>query len=354
MKFSTVGLMGPLAVAAALSAAPRLAAQEPPQVPPPTPIEQALIERVCSTALDAAHDQCISAKLTALRADFGRDLGRLSVAERRSLDEACLEVRTLEGRDAYIGCLDGQLAKIKARMTKARPAAAAPAATVAASFVPESAPESAPAEQGVSLLTIIGGTAAGVLVAGGIAFVALRSRRGQPAPVACTRCGAEMSEYGSLCTTCRREAAEEARRASAGRANQERAQDDIGRREREEAELREQPARLEEAERLRQQELAQQRAEEEERLRQEREEELRRQAAAAVVVEEPTGPWALLGVTKDAGPDEIYAAYQELKAKYDPDVVSHLGFDAQEHFKTKAQAIDAAYQQLMAALTSVA
>src|SRR5262245_40412644 len=148
MKSSTVRFMAPVAVVAALSAAPRLAAQEPPQVPPPSPIEQALIERVCSAALEAAHDQCISAKLTTLRADFGRDLSKLSVADRRSLDDACIQVRTLEGRDAYIGCLDGQLTKIRARMTKARPAAAAPAATVAAALVPESAPESAPAEQG--------------------------------------------------------------------------------------------------------------------------------------------------------------------------------------------------------------
>src|SRR5262249_33997264 len=145
-------------------------------------------------------------------------------------------------------------------------------------------------------------------------------------------------------------------------AQQERAQDDFARREREELELREQQARLDDAERLRQDELARQR-QEEERQRLEEEERLRQQEntyqhvvedAPAVVVEEPTGPWAVLGVSKGAGPDEIYAAYQQAKAKYDPDFVSHLGSDAQEHFKNKALAIDAAYQQLMAALTSVA
>src|SRR4029450_4287486 len=109
VKSSTVRLMGPFAVAVALAAAPRLAAQEPLQTPPPSPIEQALIERVCNAALEAAHDQCMAAKLTALRADFGRDLGKLSAGDRRSLDDACNQARTLEGRDAYITCLDTQL-----------------------------------------------------------------------------------------------------------------------------------------------------------------------------------------------------------------------------------------------------
>jgi flagellar biosynthesis GTPase FlhF len=353
--------MGPLAVVVALSAAPRLAAQEPPPPPPPSPIEQALIERVCIAALEAAHDQCVGAKLTALRADFGRDLSRLSVADRRSLDDTCLQARTLEGRDAYIACIDGQLTKIRARMTKGRPAAAAAAASAAVESAPVAVAEGEPGEQrATSLVTILVGTTAGVLFAAGVAVLFLRSRREPVVPTNCGRCGAAMPESGSLCVACRREAAEEVRRASAERANQERAQDDVARREREELELREQQARFEEEERLRQQELARQREEEEERLRQDQEEEARRQAAevspAAVqaVQEEETGPWAVLGVARDAGPDEIYAAYQEAKAKYDPDFVSHLGSDAQEHFKNKALAIDTAYQQLMAALTSVA
>jgi hypothetical protein len=352
MLSAKVRLMGQIAVAV-LAAAPRLAAQEPPQVPPPSPIEQALVERVCVAAVEAAHDQCVTAKLAALRADFGRDLSKLSVADRRSLDDACVQARTLEGRDAYIGCLDRQLTKIRARMTRAKPAAGVATAAPAAPSAPGDEP--APTENGSqSLITIVAGTAAGMFVAAGVAFHFMRSRRVQ-APSACSRCGAEMPESGSLCVACRREAAEEIRRASAERAQQERAQDDFARREREELELREQQARLEEAERLRQEEVARQREEEQERLRQE--EEARRhvvEPVPALVEEEPTGPWAVLGVAKDAGPDEIYAAYQQAKAKYDPDFVSHLGSDAQEHFKNKAQAIDAAYQQLMAALTSVA
>jgi hypothetical protein len=161
-----------------------------------------------------------------------------------------------------------------------------------------------------------------------------------------------MPESGSLCIACRREAAEEVRRAAAERATQERAQDDYACREREELELREQQARLEDEDRLRQQELTRQREEEEARLREEQEKEKKAEAhrpaaaatpaAAEVVPEELTGPWTVLGVASNAGPDEIYAAYQQAKAKYDPDFVCFLGNDAQEHFKNKAQAIDAA------------
>src|SRR5262249_15508986 len=141
VKLSTFCLLGPFTVALALCAAPRLAAQEPPQTPPPSPIEQALIERVCNAALEAAHDQCMAAKLTALRADFGRDLGKLSATDRRSLDDACNQARTLEGRDAYITCLDAQLARIRARMTKPRAAAAAATDEANAQLAPATAPD---------------------------------------------------------------------------------------------------------------------------------------------------------------------------------------------------------------------
>ena len=366
MLSRNIRLIGRLAVVV-LAVASRAAAQEPPPPPPPSPIEQALIDRACTTAVEAAHDQCASARLAALRADFGRDLTKLSVADRKSLDDACIQIRTLEGRDAYLACLDGQLAKIHARMVKARPAAATAAAAGAgdvagnaAGEIPEPRSEPVASESNASSMsTVIAGTTAGVLVAAGVAFFLLRSRRTRAtaaAATACGRCGAEMPESGSLCVACRREAAEEVRRASAERAQQERAQDGVARREKEELDLREEQARLEEAERRHQQELARQREQEEERFRYEQEE-ARRQATAAMpiaAVEEPSGPWTVLGITKDAGPDEIYAAYQQAKAKYDPDFVSHLGSDAQEHFKMKADAVDAAYQQLMAALTTVA
>ena len=59
-------------------------------------------------------------------------------------------------------------------------------------------------------------------------------------------------------------------------------------------------------------------------------------------------PYAILRVSRDAGQDAILAAYQQAKTKYEPDMVSHLGDEAQAHFKTKAEAVELAYQMLSA------
>jgi preprotein translocase subunit Sec63 len=57
-------------------------------------------------------------------------------------------------------------------------------------------------------------------------------------------------------------------------------------------------------------------------------------------------PYVVLGVPRDASRDEIQAAYQGAKAKYDPDQVAHLSAEVQEHFKAKAQEVDRAHQKL--------
>ena len=48
----------------------------------------------------------------------------------------------------------------------------------------------------------------------------------------------------------------------------------------------------------------------------------------------------------DAGLDDIRAAYEQAKTKYDPDLVSHLGDEARAHFQTKAESVERAYQML--------
>ena len=94
--------------------------------------------------------------------------------------------------------------------------------------------------------------------------------------------------------------------------------------------------------RLRQQEEARQR---EEHARHQ-EEEARQRSQSTVVAEEVFDPYAVLDVPKGASKVAIDAAYLEAKAKYDPEHVSHLGMDLQEHFKLKAQAVERAYQML--------
>src|SRR3954451_21183873 len=75
---------------------------------PPTPIEQALMEHVCSVVPAGAGPEsdrylaCLGKQLLSLRTDFGKDLGRLSVSDRKAVDTACNEVRAASGRDAYL------------------------------------------------------------------------------------------------------------------------------------------------------------------------------------------------------------------------------------------------------------
>ena len=57
-------------------------------------------------------------------------------------------------------------------------------------------------------------------------------------------------------------------------------------------------------------------------------------------------PHTVLGVPHDAGLEDIRAAYEQAKTKYDPDLVSHLGDEARAHFQTKAESVERAYQML--------
>src|ERR1700676_2513802 len=93
----------------------------------PTAIEQALIEHACtltltSAAEEAEHQQCLGAQLLSLRADFGRDLTRLSGPERKTLDSVCSKIRDVRGREAYLECLGAQLLSLHDRRARANPA----------------------------------------------------------------------------------------------------------------------------------------------------------------------------------------------------------------------------------------
>src|SRR4029077_11251443 len=70
----------------------RVAAQD---ASPPTQLEQALIEHVCNASRvvgaveSGAYQNCLTLKLTSIRADFGRDLSKLSVSDRKTIDTTC-------------------------------------------------------------------------------------------------------------------------------------------------------------------------------------------------------------------------------------------------------------------------
>jgi preprotein translocase subunit Sec63 len=54
----------------------------------------------------------------------------------------------------------------------------------------------------------------------------------------------------------------------------------------------------------------------------------------------------VLEVSRGASQDDIRAAYEGAKAKCDPDLVSHLGYEVREHFEAKLQAVERAFQML--------
>jgi len=63
--------------------------------------------------------------------------------------------------------------------------------------------------------------------------------------------------------------------------------------------------------------------------------------------EEPArDPYAVLGLEKNASPEEIKHAYRELANKYHPDKVSHLGEEFREIAHRKFKEIRRAYEQL--------
>jgi flagellar biosynthesis GTPase FlhF len=326
-----------------------------------TAIEQALIEYVCGGMppsgpgeTDAYHE-CLVAQLLQLRADFGRDLSRLSSVERRTLDSACSKIREARGREAYVACLNAQLVSLRSRR---KPASPAPSDATAPSPSPTAPPEvAAPPARHRSLRSSavwIGTGLGAALVAAGGVLLAVKARR---AGRQCRVCGGVVSDLGDMCQTCRHEAAESVRRAAAARADEQRAQEDERRqkRQREEEQVRQRSRREEEA-RQEQEEEAHQREElgkreEEGRLRQDeaahqRDEAARQSGQPAIAQEDLFDPYAVLGVPREASAEAILAAYREAKAKYDPDLVAHLSNELQEHYKEKAEAVDRAYQRL--------
>jgi DnaJ-like protein len=318
-----------------------------------TPIEQALIEHVCSVVPPSGGPEsdrylvCLRSQLSSLRADFGRDLGRLSAADRKTLDSVCNRVRNAQGRDAYLDCLGAQLLSIRnkrSRGTSPPAPEAAPLPTPAEIEAPGGAPPAQQQSAG-SASVWIGAIVLIVLAAGGGALFFLKTRR---ASHKCRVCASDVPAAGDLCQKCRHEAAEAVRRAAAERAEQARAQEAEQKRQKEqEEEQRREKAQQEDEDRLllehqQRQEEARKRAEEERR----QEEEAREQRQSAVVPQEEFDPYAVLEVARNASKDDIRAAYEEAKVKCDPAQVSHLGDEVQEHFRLKSQAVERAYQIL--------
>ena len=324
---------------------------------PPTPIEQALMEHVCSVVPAGGPPEsdrylaCLRTQLLSLRTDFGKDLSRLSVADRKAVDAACNDVRATSGRDAYLDCLGNQLTVLRSKRARSAPAAASvqPATELPGNAVADTAPAAPAPRSSSSSSTLLMGGALIALLAGAGGFVFLKTRR---VSHKCRVCGAGVEASGDLCQACRHEAAEAVRRGVAERAEQQRAQEEEERRLKEQAE-HEQRERLhkaqadEEARVRRQQEREQEEARKREaEERRQREEEARERRLAGAVPDEEFDPYEVLDIPRDAGPNDVLAAYQVAKEKSDPSQVSHLSDEVQEHFRMKAKAVERAYRML--------
>ncbi|MBM3773412.1 MAG: hypothetical protein FJW27_19405 [Acidimicrobiia bacterium] len=363
----------------------------------PTPLEQALMEHNCRVPGQAMlpadlQEVCLRDQLTYLRAEFGRDLRKLPAADRRTIDRACSALRVERGRDEYIACLADRLT----RVTKARGRAVPGVPSTAAALARDAGspgvgsgsletpgadttawdppPVETPATaSGGSLGRWLGGLI--VLLSGAGAWGLIARRRvSKPALVFCRVCG-EVAQAGDLCATCRHEAAEAQRRASAERAEPtastpddrvHRPEASAGEVPRAEATTTTTPSResasaatteappatqaqVLEARRREQEEALRARIERERQEAHAQEAERRRwqeAAVAAIAAESPIDPRTVLGVSADATPEEIRSAYEQAKQKYSPDLVSHLGSELQELYRTKAQAVERAYEFL--------
>jgi len=356
-------LIAPFA-AFALSLAPQADAR----ADAPTAVERALTERACGVTdamrgLETAPQlQCLDARLQTLRATYGRDLSTLTAADRKSIDTKCGRLSTFERREVYVDCLNGQLSALRARSDRGNHASPVPAVAAPVTPAPEAPPtEAAPSDTARPEVkksaafspVAIGGTL-GALAAAGVAvgFV-VRSRRSRRK---CRKCGATISN-ADLCAKCRHDAAEALRHASHERQHAQDAQEDDARRQQEhEATQREKWAREEAESQAREQDLARKREEAAARAARALEDASEQPAASAAASVTPNAsrtdqagafdPYAVLGVPHEASPEDIGAAYQQAKTKYDPDFVAMLGDDAQAHFRAKAEMVERAYQAL--------
>jgi len=322
------------------------------ETPPSTAIERALTERICDGLFAArptdlaGHESCVADQLTALRADFGRDLSRLSASDRRKLDATCSPLEKAEARERYLDCVNAQLTALRERLHRGR-AAAAGATPETPSPQALALPAASPARQATSWMWwIVAPVAIGGAIAGAVVLV--RKRR-PPATYVCSACGAPVADAGALCAACRHEAAEARRRAAAERVAEA------------DQQQQQQAAAAENAERER--EVARRTAleaetrerEEAARRQHEQEEEDARKSAAAPSAPAPASeedesfdPYQILGIPPDADDEAIRTAYEAAKAKYDAGQVSHLSPEVQHHYKAKAAAVELAYQTLTA------
>ncbi len=340
---------------------------EGPLPAPPTPLEQAVVEHACRAPGQAmltpeAYDICLNEQLAGLRVEFGRDLQKLSAAERRTIDRACTALRTERGRDEYVACLDQRLTTLVIARGRTRPA-----------LVPDAAPAPPPVDPVAAgpaevAAAAVSGPAAGWSSWAGLGLVglfaaaaggyAVWTRRRKPGLVLCRVCG-ELANAGDLCAACRHDLAESQRRAAAERSEQAQALADAALRAQDEADARHREAEQAAADAQRKQReteaLAQaERSREADRRREADHRRWQEAAAATLGVDDTVDPHAVLGIARDATAEQVRAAYDAALAKYAAEQVAHLGVELQDHYRRKREAVERAFGALSASTAASA
>jgi len=325
----------------------------------PTALEQALIGRACgarqdSGTLEPDQVKCLNTQLVALRADFGRDLSRLSASSRSKVDSICSRLG-IERREPYLDCLSAQLVALRNRsnpVTASMSEKVTLPDTVVSASIASQRPL-APLMPSWLSAPLIGGTLVTMLVLSGVVHLAAKVRRARRS---CRVCGAAVPASGALCPACRHDAAETLRRAAAERTTQlardaeqrgQQRQEEERRRLKALEDEREQQRKQEEARLLGLQEAARRREEDARRLQAEKDVLQPSQfTVASGIGNDALDPYAVLGVPRDSSVEKIRSAYKEANLKYNMDQVAHLSDELQQHFKVKAQAVERAYQIL--------
>jgi DnaJ-domain-containing protein 1 len=337
-----------LAVFLLIASCARVQAQDA-DVSAPTPIEQALIENRCGKVLPAGaldsdgYRQCLKVRLASLRSAFGRDLEQVTRSERRTLDATCSGMR-VAGREAYLDCLDAQLAALLSR--RAPPAQPVPGDTTSDGGPTLEVPIAVVVDEErsfSSLALLVGAAMLGVAIAAAGGARLARTRR--PVQHNCRLCGNDIDGAGDLCPVCRHEAAEAHRRAAADQEPKEESRAKPERQEKPEQAAPEPEARYES--RFPQPDAESAAYSQEPVPPETPHEPTPRQGLPPAPESEPAfDPHAVLGVATDATFEDIRTAYEAAKSKYDAQQVAHLGYEVQKHYKAKARALERAYQLL--------
>lgn len=342
---------------ALVAAVPAAAQDSEPDTRPPTSMEQALAEHVCGAAPSSStgdvHEACVHAQFRALRAEFGYDLSSLATEERHGLDASCSRLRKPENYDPYLNCLTARLIAIREARPRggAGPSYAEVFGLVSAATRPIEQAKEAGRGWSVALWVIVGILVGVAGAAGAVLAPRLKKQMDNVTPT-CQRCGAVLKAASSLCPPCRHEMGLAAKQAIADRAAEKLAEDARRQAERHQAEERQ---------RLAEEQAAQEQQRLEElKSRLEREGRERPHAApppteaAAPVGADPheivaideSDPFRILGVSREATPEEIEAAYRACAAKYDEAGVAHFGDAVRAHYQAKAEAVERAYAAL--------